>query len=76
MVSDMQSCSVTERLRQILKEHGDCITPCLVSMLIYGVENLDDGLEPCCEHCIEYSSITIDSDAWCSDMFVIVDCLV
>lgn len=74
MASDMQSCSVTKRLHQILKEHGDCVTPCLISMLLYGVEYLD-VLEPCCEYCVEYGSITIDSDVWCSDIFVLVDCL-
>ena len=75
MASNMQSRSITKRLHQILKEHGDCVTPCLISILLYGVEYLDDVLEPCCEYCVEYSEIAKDSDVWCSDIAVIVDCL-
>ena len=42
MASDMQSRSITKKLHQILKEHGDCVTPCLVSILLYGVEYILD----------------------------------
>ena len=42
MASDMQSRNITERLHQILEEHGDTSSPCLISMLLYGVEYLDD----------------------------------
>ena len=75
MASDMQSHSITKRLHQILEEHGDCVTPCLISMLLYGVEYLDDVLEPCCEYCIEYGEFARCSDVWCSDIAVIVDSL-
>lgn len=75
MASDMQSRNITERLHQILEEHGDTPSPHLISMLLYGVEYLDDILEPCCEHCTVYKDITIDSDVWCSDIDVLVDCL-
>ena len=74
MVSNMQSRNVTKRLRQILKEHGDCVTPCLISMLLYGVEYLD-VLEPCCEYCVEYGEIARESDVWCSDITIFVECL-
>ena len=74
MASDMQSCSVTKRLHQIFKEHGDCVTPCLISILLYGVEHLD-VLEPCCEYCVEYGEIARESDSWCSDIAILVECL-
>lgn len=75
MASDMQSRNITERLHQILEEHGDCVTPCLISMLLYGVEYLDEGLEPCCEYCVEYGEIARESDSWCSDITILVECL-
>ena len=74
MASDMQSCNVTKRLHQIFKERGDCVTPCLISILLYGVEHLD-VLEPCCEYCVEYGEIARNSDFWCSDIAILVECL-
>ena len=60
MASDMQSRNITERLHQILEEHSDCVTPCLISMLLYGVE---------------YGEIARNSDFWCSDIAILVECL-
>ena len=72
MASDYQSSRIIIKNLQHIIDLSDTsrlpkMTPCEISMLLYGLEYLTDCLEPCCDCCSRYAELTNTFECNCLD---------
>lgn len=67
MASNIERCNL-KRAVKFAKEGNYCA----LSMLIYGVDKLTDGLEPCCDYCKYNQEIVGPIKEWCVSIFELI----